>query len=349
MILVDETHLGRTMTGIERITMELFGPDALAPLKTRGIRAHGTLGLILAQQIGIPLRLALDPKAILLASGFPPSIPASLFGRRVVAYVHDCFLLTRPQDLKRRAALYMAPAFRRAVTRLPWFLVNSQTTAGELRGFCRPDAEISLYRPRVRDVFEIGAEASARAATRRRVERGGRLDLIALGTVEPRKNLAAAADIVRALREAWGWDARLHVVGRAGWGGEAERLAGRPGVILHGYREPHEVRELLAAAHVFVSTSHDEGLGLPLLEAQYAGLPVVAPDKTVFREVLGTSGRFVDPADSTAAAGAITAMVSRPDAFVLAAADAMGNIARWNRAAETDREALIERLAPFSE
>ena len=33
----------------------------------------------------------------------------------VVPYIHDCFLLTRPQDLNRRAALYMAPAFRRAV------------------------------------------------------------------------------------------------------------------------------------------------------------------------------------------------------------------------------------------
>lgn len=349
MILVDETHLGRTMTGIERITMELFGPAALAPLRTRAIRSQGLLGLIFAQQVEIPLRLAASPGAILLASGFPPSIPASLFGARVVPYVHDCFLITRPQDLKRRAALYMAPAFRRAVTRLPWFLVNSQTTAGELRTFCRPDAEISLYRPRVRDVFEIGAEASARAATRRRVERGGRLDLIALGTVEPRKNLVAAADVVRALREAWGWDARLHVVGRSGWGGEAERLEGRPGVILHGYREASEVRDLLAEAHVFISTSHDEGLGLPLLEAQYAGLPVVAPDKPVFREVLGASGRFVDPADSAAAAARITELVSRSDAFVSAAADAMGNIARWNRAAEADRAALIERLAPFSE
>ncbi|TBW36651.1 glycosyltransferase [Siculibacillus lacustris] len=349
MILVDQTHLGRTMTGLERITLELFSAEALSPLKVRPITASGTLDLILTQQIGIPLRLATSPGAILLASGFPPSIPASWFGRRVVPYVHDCFLLTRPQDLNRRAALYMVPAFRRAVTTLPWFLVNSQTTAGELRAFARPDAEITLYRPTVRDVFAIGAEASARAATQRKVERGGKLDLIALGTVEPRKNLAAAADIVGVLRDAYGWDARLHVVGRFGWGGEADRLRERPGVVLHGYQEAEAVRALLASAHVFLSTSHDEGLGLPLLEAQYAGLPIVAPDKPVFREVLAGSGRFVDAHDPGAAAGLITQLVSRPDAFVSAAADAMGNIARWNRAAEGDHAALIERLAPWSE
>lgn len=348
MILVDHTHLGRTVTGLERITLELFSAEALAPLPIRPIRAHGTLGLILAQQIGIPARLMANPEAVLLTPGFPPSIPTSCFGRRVVPYIHDCFLITRPQDLNRRAALYMVPAFRRAVATLPWFLVNSQTTATELAGFTRPDAEITLYRPHVRDVFGIGAEASARAATQRRVERGGRLDLIALGTVEPRKNLLAAADIVAMLRQNHGWDARLHIVGRIGWGGEADRLRERPGVLLHGYCEPDEVRALLAAAHVFLSTSHDEGLGLPLLEAQYAGLPVVAPDKPVFREVLGASGHFIDPVDPVRAAGHIDTLVAAPGAFVAAAADAMGNVARWNTAAAADRAALIERLRPFA-
>ena len=95
---------------------------------------------------------------------------------------------------------------------------------------------------------------------------------------------------------AHGWEATLHVVGRVGWGGEADRLRDRPGVVLHGYQEADRVRALLAGAHVFLSTSHDEGLGLPLLEAQYAGLPIVAPDKPVFREVLGASGHLVDPA-----------------------------------------------------
>lgn len=348
MILVDHTHLGRAVTGLERITLELFSAEALAPLSITTVRSKGTLGLILAQQVEIPVRLAVSPKTLLLAPGFPPSIAASLFGRRVVPYVHDCFLITRPQDLNRRAALYMAPAFRRAVATLPWFLVNSKTTAAELRGFCRPDAEITLYRPTVRDVFAIGVEACARAATARRLDKGGRLDLIALGTIEPRKNLSAAADIVEALRRIHGWDARLNLVGRAGWGGEVEKLKAREGVVLHGYAEPDRVRELLAEAHVFLSTSHDEGLGLPLLEAQYAGLPVVAPEKAVFREVLGASGRFIDPADPVAAAAAIDAMVLRPGVFVQAAADAMANVARWNAEAEADRCALIERLRPWA-
>ena len=57
----------------------------------------------------------------------------------------------------------------------------------------------------------------------------------------------------------------------------------------------------------------DEGLGLPLLEAQYGGgLPVtslrMAP--AIFREVLGVSGIFIDPADPVAAATRIEAVLS---------------------------------------
>ncbi|BBE72863.1 glycosyltransferase [Oharaeibacter diazotrophicus] len=345
-LLVDHTHLGRHVTGLERITLELFAPDSLAPLRLEPVTAGGsTRKMILAQTLGLPARLLADRGAVVLCPGFPPSIPLTLAGgRRVVPYVHDCFLITRPQDLNWRARVYMAPAFRVAIARLPWFLVNSRATADELARHAAPGAEITLYRPVVRDVFAI-ADRAASAAAARAAGDGRRLSLIAVGTVEPRKNLVAAAEVVRALNEGHGFDATLDVVGRPGWGGEAERLAGRPGVVLHGYQPAERVRDLLAGAHLLISTSHDEGLGLPLVEAQYAGLPVVAPDKPVFREVLGASGLLIDPTDPAGAAARIAAAVRGPGFFATAAAGAATNVARWNAAAEDDRARLVERLA----
>jgi glycosyltransferase involved in cell wall biosynthesis len=258
----------------------------------------------------------------------------------VIPYIHDTFLLTRPQDLNWRARTYMVPAFAFALRRLRWLLVNSETTQSELAAFARPDAEISLYRPRVRDIFGIAGEASRHRAWRP----GETLRLIAIGTVEPRKNLRAAARIVEALRER-GIPAQLDIVGRMGWGNEVEALRQMPGVTLHGYQPAERVRALLGEAHALITTSHDEGLGLTPLEAQHGGLAVIAADIKVFREALGGSGWLVDTADPAASAALIAARLASPDGLEAARASAKSNLSRWNGAATRDHATLIERLS----
>ncbi len=340
VLYVDESHLGRFVTGLERITLELFSADALAPLPVVPVHAKGVRGMIVAQTMRLPRRLGSNRRSLALCPGFPPSIPMTLFGDRVIPYIHDTFLLTRPQDLNWRARTYMVPAFAFALKRLRWLLVNSETTRSELSAFARPDAEISLYRPRVRDVFGI-AEQAARP---RGWAPGETLRLIAIGTVEPRKNLRAAASIVAALCEQ-GIPAQLDLVGRLGWGNEVEALRQIPGVTLHGYQPPERVRALIGEAHALITTSHDEGLGLTPLEAQHGGLAVVASDIKVFREALGSSGWMVDPADPAASAARIAAKLTGPDGLAAASALAKSNLARWNGAAERDHAALIERLS----
>lgn len=339
-ILVDHTHCGRHVTGLERITLELFSREALAPLDVEIIGAASRARMMARQTFGLPARLAADKSALLLCPGFPPSLLTMAMGARVLPYIHDLFLLTRPQDLNIRARAYMVAPFAVAVRRLPRFLVNSETTAQSLRKFCRGDADIRLYRPRVRNVF--GLSASARA-----MRRGG-LRLVAVGTVEPRKNLLAAAKIVAALQAAGHTRARLDMVGRVGWGDDAQKLAAMPGVTLHGYQDSARVRELIENADALISTAHDEGLGLPLLEAQYAALPVIAPDKPVFREVLGSSGLFVDTDNPEQSAARIAAHLLRENAAALHGAAALANVERWNRTAEDDGRRTIDWIGGIS-
>lgn len=338
-ILVDHTHCGRHVTGLERITLELFSPAALAPLPVTPVRAKTRLDMMLRQTLQLPAQTLMTPGSLLLCPGFPPSFLATLLGAQVLPYVHDLFLITRAQDLNLRARLYMAAPFRFAVRNLPRFLVNSQTTADELRRFCRSDAEITLYRPQVGNVFGLADEARAgRSALAGPA-------LVALGTVEPRKNLFAAAAIVTALRAQGLAGATLDIVGRPGWGVDMDRLAVVPGVTLHGYQPQERVRALVDAADCLISTSHDEGLGLPLLEAQYGGLAVVAPDKPVFREVLAGSGLLVDAGNADASAQAIAAMLAAPNWRLRQAQAARANLARWNRAAAQDRDHVINLIA----
>jgi glycosyltransferase involved in cell wall biosynthesis len=336
-IYVDHTHLGRHVTGLERVTLELFSAAALAPLDIVPVTARGTRQMVTKQTFELPMRMAASSSSILLCPGFPPSPLLRPFASRVLPYIHDIFLLSRPADLNRRARLYMAAPFRLALQRYPRFLANSNNTSRRLAAHCRPDAVITLYRPPVRNVFDLesnGLERDARP-----------LRLVALGTVEPRKNFVAAARITSALRERNFPDATLDIIGRRGWGDDWRMLETFPGVTLHGYRPGGGVRQLLREADIFICTSHDEGLGLPLLEAQYGGLPIVAPDTAVFREVLGVSGIFVDPADPVAAATMIEATLSHRHWRSRHAALAAQNLKRWNALAAADRDAVIDLIA----
>ncbi|MBQ8103198.1 MAG: glycosyltransferase [Afipia sp.] len=338
-IYVDHTHVGRHVTGLERITLELFSRKALAPLDVTPVLAQGTGRMVATQTFGLPLRLLSVP-SILLCPGFPPSPLLWPFAARVVPYIHDIFLLSRRDDLNRRARMYMAEPFRLAVRTYPRFLVNSADTKRKLATRCRTDAEITLYRPPVRNVFSIRQD--------NRPERAGTpsaLRLVALGTVEPRKNFVAAARILAALRERGFPDATLEIVGRQGWGADWDELEKCPGVILHGYQSADCVRRILQSADMFICASHEEGLGLPLLEAQYAGLPIVAPDAAIFHEVLDQSGIFVDPVNPTSAAERIIAAASAPEWRALHAAQAAKNLDRWNDLASADRDAVLDLIA----
>lgn len=338
-IYVDHTHLGRHVTGLERITLELFSREALAPLHVEPVTSQGTAQMVATQTFGLPWRLATS-SSILLCPGFPPSPLLLPFASRVLPYMHDDFLLSRRADLNARARLYMAAPFRLALRHYPRFLTNSSDTRRKLTAHCREDAEITLYRPPVRNVFHLqSAQRPGRDAEPRP------LRLVSLGTVEPRKNFVAAASIVTALRAQGFPGATLDIVGRQGWGDDWRILEASPGVTLHGYQTTDRVREIVDAADLFICTSHDEGLGLPLLEAQYGGLPVIAPDAPVFREVLGASGVFIAPSDPAAAAAQIAAAMSLPSLRTQHTTLAMQNLQRWNTLAASDRGAVIELIA----
>ena len=329
-VYLDLTHLGRHVTGIERISIEQFEKVEFQDADVIPVRSNGTLSLIFNQQIRLPLLALLNPNAQFVFPGFPPS-PLFVFAKnRVHWYIHDLFLITRRADLGLRAKLYMAAPFAFAVKRLAKFQVNSRKTAAELAPFVAKDSQIALYRPAVRNVFNL--ETAGRAA---RAPSPRPLKIATLGTVEPRKNYAAALPILDALAKR-GLTAELHIIGREGWGEAKEALKSHPNVIIHGYLETARVKALLEDADLYLCTSHDEGLGLPLLEAQYAGLPVVAPDKAVFREVLDTSAIFIDPANPTDAATKIAATLAAPGWRATTATAALANITRWNSLAASD-------------
>ncbi|GJD35899.1 glycosyltransferase [Methylobacterium aerolatum] len=332
-IYIDRTHLRGRVTGIERVTLDLFSGDRLAPHDVRWVSSRSLPGMILRQQVGLPLTLLRDPDALFLFPGFPPGPLCAVAADRCLLYIHDTFLLSRPEDLSLRSRAYMSPAFALAMRWGRHLFVNSRTTGEDVRRYCSPKATVTLLRPGVRDVFGLSRRRGPGA-----YRPGEPLRLLAVGTIEPRKNYPASLAIVDALNRA-GIPAELHLVGRAGWGQHAFLEAPPPFLHLHGYLDDSQLLELTERCHLLLSTSKAEGLGLPLLEVQHGGLPVVAPDSAVFREVLGASGLLIRPDDAQDAAAHIAAFVTA-DAFAGAGEKSRSNVLRWNGLAALDADRL---------
>ncbi|MEL6062789.1 MULTISPECIES: glycosyltransferase [unclassified Methylobacterium] len=328
-IYLDQTHLRGHVTGIERVTLDLFAPDKLAPHAVRIVTGGSLPGMIAAQHLGLPLHALRDRDALFLFPGFPPGPLCALAAERCLLYVHDTFLVTRPEDLSLRSRLYMSPSFALALRWCPNLFVNSRTTGEAVRAVCAPRARVALLRPPVRDAFGL-ADLPGPAS----LIPGGTLRILAIGTIEPRKNYPAALALTAALIRA-GMPAELHLVGRVGWGRHAFLDDPAPFLHRHGYLSDAELRSLVASCHLLLSTSKAEGLGLPLLEVQHGGLPVVAPDDAVFREVLGRSGLLIRPEAPEAAARALTDWLAG-SGLARAAAASRDNVARWNAAAAED-------------
>jgi glycosyltransferase involved in cell wall biosynthesis len=337
-IYLDRTHLRAHVTGIERITLDLFAAERLAPHAVRPVTSATLPGMIAAQHLGLPARALLDRRALFLFPGFPPGPLCAIAAARCLLYVHDTFLLTRPEDLSLRSRLYMSPSFALALRWCPNLFVNSRTTGEAVRALCHPRARVALLRPAVRDAFGLGDLPGAAPFTP-----GTPLRLLAIGTIEPRKNYPAALALTAALIRA-GIAAELHLVGRVGWGRHAFLDDAPPFLHRHGYLPDAALRALAGSCHLLLSTSKAEGLGLPLLEVQHGGLPVAAPDEPVFREVLGSSGLLIRPEDPELAARALAAAIA-DGALIRAGAASRGNVAAWNARAAEDADRFARFLA----
>ncbi len=116
-------------------------------------------------------------------------------------------------------------------------------------------------------------------------------NFVVLGTIEGRKNHMLLLDVWEGLWSASGSAApRLTIIGRRGWACDdvlARLDAGGFGttIVEAGAVDDADIARLLSGARALLFPSHAEGYGLPLIEALGAGVPVIASDLPVFREI----------------------------------------------------------------
>jgi glycosyltransferase involved in cell wall biosynthesis len=176
--------------------------------------------------------------------------------------------------------------------------------------------------------------------------------VLAVGTVQPRKNLARLAMAVRTLRET-NPDLHLVVAGKRGWKSDEvirdiEHALPGDAVRLLNYVDGSDLPALYAASACTALVSTYEGFGLPVIEAMASGAAVVASDTPALIEVAGGAAEVVPATDVTGIAAGIGRVLGSPDQYRTDGTTWAANFT-WGRTAQhtigvLDREA---RRAPL--
>ncbi|ORT82719.1 glycosyl transferase family 1 [Burkholderia puraquae] len=216
---------------------------------------------------------------------------------RTVFMVHDLIPLTHPEycrpgvDGAHRQRIYTA------LRHADGLITNSQATLDSLgmeanrAGLPLPPNVVARLAPAITSRTSVSAPLDAPY-------------FVMLGTIEPRKNHWFMLHIWRRLVERFGASApKLVIVGRRGWECEnvvdmLERCASLgDAVIEESDCSDERLRAWLQHARALLFPSFVEGYGMPLAEALALGVPVLASDLGVFREVAGDIPDYLDPLD----------------------------------------------------
>jgi glycosyltransferase involved in cell wall biosynthesis len=219
-----------------------------------------------------------------------------------VAIVYDLITFEPAMRPNRRSVLIERLTLGAAVRRARGLLCISQATAEALVSRF-PHAAGNIT------VAPLGvSSALSPAATEELAELPPAGFVLAVGTLEPRKNLprlvAAYATLPRELQDAH----PLVVVGSRGWqSGETlsalRSLRNRSAIL--GHVSDGALAELYRRCAVFCYPSLGEGFGLPVLEAMAAGAAVVTSNMSSLPEVGGEAVEYVDPRDAPSIAAGL--------------------------------------------
>lgn len=167
---------------------------------------------------------------------------------------------------------------------------------------------------------------------------------VVCGTLEPRKNHQLVLEIWRRLNMESPNPPHLVFVGAPGW---------QSGLILHMLKHSgpmldhvHHIsglstpalKSLLVGACALLSPTFSEGFGLPIIEAEHLGVPVIASDIPAHREVASANTLLLDPTDGPAWREAIN---------VLSTSGSGGQRPRPAKTAVLEREAYISSICAF--
>lgn len=214
--------------------------------------------------------------------------------------VHDLAFLFYPEAALPSLQHYLNVVVPRSVRRADHILADSYHTAQDLQAQWRIPAEhITVVQGAVDHAhFRPITDAQQLAAVRRRYGIGERPFILGLSSLQPRKNFVRLIMAFQRTRQEAKLPHRLVIGGGRGWLYEeifakVQELRLQEDVLLPGFIADADLPALYSAAELFAYPSLYEGFGLPILEAQACGTPVLTADNSCLPEAGGSAALYV--------------------------------------------------------
>jgi len=288
-------------------------PASLADLDCEAVLAPYRHELVLKSRWLPTVEPLLECDAILYP--YWPSPPFRRPGAPPAAiFVHDLAFRIRPGEVPWQQRLYFRTVLRRALHQAAAVLVPSESTMQDL---------LRLYSiPGLAQRLEVIPEGLPTGVAAGPLPDGVEPGFVlAVGTVEPRKNYPRLLAAYRQLRGRGALPfiingrpgvPQLVIAGRPGWayGDTLQRIGGEPGVRYLGHVDEPTLAALYGSASVLAFPSLYEGFGLPLLEAMSYGVPAVVGRTGALPELALGAAILVDGEDVAAIAGGLERLLA---------------------------------------
>jgi hypothetical protein len=225
---------------------------------------------------------------------------ARVTGLRISVMIHDTIPLDFPQFSAAGATEGFLLKLTSAAHHATRLIAPSAATASDIERWCGQNACPPIT------VAHLAAEAAVPDPTGLPAElMADRLYFVILGTIEPRKNHTLLLDVWDHLRATLPENEvpLLVIAGRRGWDNDAvfgrlDAIRGTDAPVLEvqGLSDG-AVTALMQGARALLMPSFAEGFGLPVAEAMSLGVPVIAADLRVYREIYVNYPVYVNPND----------------------------------------------------
>jgi glycosyltransferase involved in cell wall biosynthesis len=277
------------------------------------------------------------------SSNMPPRVPCrSVAAMMDLGYFYNDLRMYRFAD-----TLYMKTAMAKTARHADALIAISEHTKQDLmRILGVPERRITVTHLAADGIY-LGPVADEDVA-RFKADHGlSRPFFLYTGNISPRKNLCVLLEAFARVKDRV--DADLVVTGGLSWSdswnGWVASLGLADRVHKLGFVERGDMPALYASAMAYVFPSLFEGFGLPVLEAQAVGTPVICSNATSLPEVAGDSALMVDPRDVDGLARALETTANDPDLRARLAAKGRENVNRfsWRETAQKTLE-VFERV-----